>query len=426
MARLLINPGTPQAWEIQLKPGLNSLGRSAANDFPIEHASVSGAHCQIIVNGETASIRDLGSTNGTFVNRAAIQETVLQPGQTLHLGAVEMLFNADPPARSPVRVALTIARTHEEPPATPPIALALDVPEAPITDSVLHYCKFHPRTPARLFCRKCNKYFCELCVGTRRMGNETHRFCRMCSNECISLEVDLSLTVPQHRSFSHLVPGAFVYPLKGIGPYLVFFGGIFFPAAAFAAKFFLYVWVASLLVYGYLFACLQHFVVCTSQGEDKPSWPDVTSIWEDILSPLFKFVCMCLLMLGPGLGFIVLTAQGHEWAPLAIIPSFILGALYFPMALLAVAMFDSLAALNPLIIIPSILKVPLQYLLVLGILGLIVLARWGGELALALLIPIPVVPGIISSFFWLYFLTVEARILGLLYLSNKDRLGWFS
>jgi hypothetical protein len=44
MNRLIVNPGTPQAWEIQLKPGTNALGRSDANDFKINDASVSGSH----------------------------------------------------------------------------------------------------------------------------------------------------------------------------------------------------------------------------------------------------------------------------------------------------------------------------------------------------------------------------------------------
>ena len=85
MPRLLINPGTLSTWEIELRPGSNSLGRGAANDFKIEHPSVSGSHCQIILDNGTATIRDLGSTNGTYVIRAPIQEAALQAGQTIHL-----------------------------------------------------------------------------------------------------------------------------------------------------------------------------------------------------------------------------------------------------------------------------------------------------------------------------------------------------
>ena len=66
-----------------------------ANDFQITEASVSGTHCQILLDNGKAVIRDLGSTNGTFVNRAPVKEAVLQPGQTIHLGSVEMAFYGD-------------------------------------------------------------------------------------------------------------------------------------------------------------------------------------------------------------------------------------------------------------------------------------------------------------------------------------------
>jgi hypothetical protein len=48
MRRLVVNPGTPQAWEIHLKRGTNRLGRTRDNDFPIEDSSVSGSHCQMV------------------------------------------------------------------------------------------------------------------------------------------------------------------------------------------------------------------------------------------------------------------------------------------------------------------------------------------------------------------------------------------
>ena len=77
MPRLVINPGTPSAWEVQLRPGTNLLGRGFANDFKIDHPSVSGSHAQIIVENGTVIIKDLGSTNGTYVNRAPVTETKL-------------------------------------------------------------------------------------------------------------------------------------------------------------------------------------------------------------------------------------------------------------------------------------------------------------------------------------------------------------
>jgi hypothetical protein len=68
MPRLVVNPDSPEAWFIELQPGTISLGRSQQNDVPIEHPSVSSAHCQITVSKGSAWLKDLGSTAGTFVN----------------------------------------------------------------------------------------------------------------------------------------------------------------------------------------------------------------------------------------------------------------------------------------------------------------------------------------------------------------------
>src|SRR5882672_6001821 len=95
MRRLVVNPGTPQAWEIQLKPGTNLLGRGFANDFRLEDPSVSGSHCEILVHDDAVFIKDLGSTNGTYVNRAPVHEARLEPGQTVHLGSLAMVLYAD-------------------------------------------------------------------------------------------------------------------------------------------------------------------------------------------------------------------------------------------------------------------------------------------------------------------------------------------
>jgi hypothetical protein len=42
------------------------------------------------------------------------------------------------------------------------------------------------------------------------------------------------------------------------------------------------------------------------------------------------------------------------------------------------------------------------------------------------LVPVPLVPALISGFLNLYVLSVAMRILGLLYASNEDKFGWFA
>lgn len=92
--RLLVNAGTPQAWEIQLKPGRNRIGRGEDNDFVINHQSISTHHCEITVTDAGALLKDLGSTNGTFVERIPVTEFQIQHGQHLQFGAIGMTFES--------------------------------------------------------------------------------------------------------------------------------------------------------------------------------------------------------------------------------------------------------------------------------------------------------------------------------------------
>src|SRR5690349_16294396 len=95
MARLIVSPGTAQAREVVLKVGVNSIGRAPANDVTIDDGSVSGSHCQLIVSDGTVRIRDIGSTNGTFVNDTPVSETDLAPGHRIQVGRVQLMFQAD-------------------------------------------------------------------------------------------------------------------------------------------------------------------------------------------------------------------------------------------------------------------------------------------------------------------------------------------
>src|SRR5881628_916923 len=95
MARLIVNPGTPQAQEIRLKEGVNNLGRNPGNDFTINDPSVSGSHCQVILSDGAVRLRDLGSTNGTFVNGVQVTEVDLRAGENIRLGVVPLILEED-------------------------------------------------------------------------------------------------------------------------------------------------------------------------------------------------------------------------------------------------------------------------------------------------------------------------------------------
>jgi pSer/pThr/pTyr-binding forkhead associated (FHA) protein len=64
------------------------LGRSSRCDFVVDHGSVSRRHAELSAGESGVSLRDLGSTNGTFVDDERVHVSVVHPGQIIHFGEV--------------------------------------------------------------------------------------------------------------------------------------------------------------------------------------------------------------------------------------------------------------------------------------------------------------------------------------------------
>jgi pSer/pThr/pTyr-binding forkhead associated (FHA) protein len=101
MAKLVILSQGMTGRSHELKVDKTTIGRVDDNTFPIVEASVSSHHCEILLKGSDVVIKDLNSTNGTFINGEKISESVLKPGQILRLGQVELRLETDVPAGPP-------------------------------------------------------------------------------------------------------------------------------------------------------------------------------------------------------------------------------------------------------------------------------------------------------------------------------------
>jgi len=78
---------------LALNPGANGVGREPTCDVYINDASVSRSHAQIEVRGETATIKDLGSKNGTRVRGSLLASPAdLQDGDEIAFGSVKARF----------------------------------------------------------------------------------------------------------------------------------------------------------------------------------------------------------------------------------------------------------------------------------------------------------------------------------------------
>ena len=62
------------------------IGRSSKADIQVDQESVSRNHCKLINTGKSIMLRDLGSTNGTYVNDELVDEYVLRDGDLIKVG----------------------------------------------------------------------------------------------------------------------------------------------------------------------------------------------------------------------------------------------------------------------------------------------------------------------------------------------------
>jgi pSer/pThr/pTyr-binding forkhead associated (FHA) protein len=110
MAKLVVLSESLAGKIHELTVDTTTVGRVEDNAFQIPEASVSSHHAEIIKRGSEIVIRDLNSTNGTFINGLQITgEGVLKPGQILRLGQIELRLEdgaaaastPEAPAKSP-------------------------------------------------------------------------------------------------------------------------------------------------------------------------------------------------------------------------------------------------------------------------------------------------------------------------------------
>ncbi len=169
MPRLKIICNELPASEYELKLGVNRLGRSAKNDFSIDHPTVSAMHAEIVLKDGAVLVRDCDSTNGTYLDGEQIREAELRSGQSLHLGDVEMVLDT-------TEVTIAIPPVAQPEPGTP---IPTKLPDGSLT------CPNHPEIRAVYRCIECKQLLCDACIHKlRRRGGKTLLLCPLCSSAC--------------------------------------------------------------------------------------------------------------------------------------------------------------------------------------------------------------------------------------------------
>ena len=87
---MLRGPEPGRVWELQ--PGATKVGKGSDNDVVLADSTVSRSHFVIEREGESYTLRDLDSTNGTWLEETRVREGFLRPGSRIRAGEVMLRF----------------------------------------------------------------------------------------------------------------------------------------------------------------------------------------------------------------------------------------------------------------------------------------------------------------------------------------------
>src|SRR5688500_17056941 len=91
-----VNEGEPEQIFRILPGGIRTVGRAVGADFIVDAPLVSRVHCRLTaLPGGELEVRDLDSTNGTFVNGARVDAARVSSGDRIGIGRVELVALRD-------------------------------------------------------------------------------------------------------------------------------------------------------------------------------------------------------------------------------------------------------------------------------------------------------------------------------------------
>ena len=111
MIQLKVIKGREKGTVFDLKKDSFRIGRAIPNEVMLSDEKISGKHAQITKTAEGIVLRDIGSTNGTFLNGRPVETAFIKSGDKLRLGNTIMLFQT---TDTPVPSDTTAVRVVED------------------------------------------------------------------------------------------------------------------------------------------------------------------------------------------------------------------------------------------------------------------------------------------------------------------------
>jgi len=100
---LVVRRGPNAGSRFLLDAAITTAGRHPESDIFLDDVTVSRRHAEFRKTDDGFAVRDVGSLNGTYVNRERIDETDLAPGDEVQIGKFRLVFlaGAQPAAHTP-------------------------------------------------------------------------------------------------------------------------------------------------------------------------------------------------------------------------------------------------------------------------------------------------------------------------------------
>jgi hypothetical protein len=164
----------------------------------------------------------------------------------------------------------------------------------------------------------------------------------------------------------------------------------------------------------------------SAYGEDEmPKWPDFSDFYDDILHPIMLMAGCCIMCFAPVgiyMWYVDWTLPG--WESTVFMALLALGCAGMPICMLATFLHETVFALNPLVLVVTVFRIPIEYLVVCIVLAVLAACRLLVKYVAMKTQILPMIPDVMDGFLSLYFVSVEMRIIGLIFYSRRKKLGW--
>ena len=92
MGMLVVTRGPNAGSKYVLEADVTTAGRHPDSDIFLDDITVSRRHAEFVRDGENYHVRDVGSLNGTYVNRERTDDAVLAHGDEVQIGKFKLVF----------------------------------------------------------------------------------------------------------------------------------------------------------------------------------------------------------------------------------------------------------------------------------------------------------------------------------------------